>query len=180
MRFALILGIMLTGCIGCSPRNGLISTMCGAALVVDDHPYPASMQYASFRPEDQLLWTQEDLDNAETTAIVHLNDLPTLMSGDHLCNRLRTVTIIQEPNSVWIDPWRRDVAGMTECDLSRIYIGTGPYRDNAYAHELAHLAQNCNSPLPIDEHLDYDHSNWNRDGIYDAIFLSQGYVRSIH
>jgi hypothetical protein len=72
------------------------------------------------------------------------------------------------------------VAGLTDCFSSRIWIGTGVFDVNAFTHELAHLAQNCNSPQPNDPGLDSDHSNWNRDGIFDAIFTTQGYSGSIH
>ena len=65
-------------------------------------------------------------------------------------------------------------AGWAECDLRRIQFHAGEEswrkaQDTSFAHELIHIAQFCTTPLPVDKGRDQDHSNWDRDGFYDAI-----------
>lgn len=72
----------------------------------------------------------------------------------------------------------RRVAGWTECWNRRFFFHTGDgvfhpqtpeipraLWQTAFVHEMNHLAQNCESPPPTDEGMDYQHSNWIRDGL---------------
>lgn len=76
----------------------------------------------------------------------------------------------------------REVSGWAECWLSRVHVHVNDgFADKektqkvglahtAYAHEMIHIAQACMAPLPIDDKSDADHSNWYRDGLFQAIW----------
>lgn len=160
--------LLLSAC-ACVPRNGTLSP-CGSDLQHNTGDVTRA-PYASASETAQYVWTDEDLAYAETRTLKFFARLkiPGFMDEKQLCERLRSVSIIQQPYPVWVDDWDRQVSGLTYCFQSRVYIGTGVFGINAYTHEIAHIAQGCNSPLPVDEHSDADHSNWIRDGIYDTI-----------
>lgn len=66
----------------------------------------------------------------------------------------------------------RKVAGWAECDNRRFMFHVGGelrtgVTMTAFVHEALHLAQHCESPPPIDEGQDWQHSNWTRDGLSD-------------
>lgn len=73
-------------------------------------------------------------------------------------------------------------SGWTECWMLRISFHTrdGAYllEESAFIHELAHLAQDCNAPLPIDEGQDFHHANWERDWIYRNIRKAEQDVKN--
>lgn len=79
---------------------------------------------------------------------------------------LKRYNIFYHSVGSWKDPWGRAVGGYTICVTGEMHVGTGK---EVYAHEMAHALQSCQSPLPIDESTDIDHSNWYRDGIFEAI-----------
>ena len=60
----------------------------------------------------------------------------------------------------------RRVEGWTDCPTKTLYFHAGYPRfwRTAFTHELVHVAQNCETPLPVDEHRDVDHSDWTRHG----------------
>jgi len=65
----------------------------------------------------------------------------------------------------------RHVEGWTDCPTATVYFHAGYSRfwRTAFTHELVHIAQRCDSPLPIDEHRDVDHSDWTRHGYARAL-----------
>lgn len=75
---------------------------------------------------------------------------------------------MHHPERVFTDEYGRRVYGLTRCEFSVIEIGTDNLGRSALAHEMVHAMQNCIPLGPLD-HDDYYHSNWDRDGINDAI-----------
>lgn len=76
-------------------------------------------------------------------------------------------SIVHMDAGTWEDVGR-EVSGLTRCDLRVMIIGNQPVTKGALAHEYVHALQNCDPMPPIDDSDPY-HSNWVRDGIYDAI-----------
>lgn len=74
------------------------------------------------------------------------------------------------------------VSGHTMCSQKLIVVGTPNitfeghtvWRASSVVHEIFHALQDCASPQPIDSGTDYYHSNWVRDGIYNAIEYEKG------
>lgn len=60
------------------------------------------------------------------------------------------------------------VHGITHCNLNYIEIGSDYPPQSSLTHEIVHVLQEC-VPLPPTDEQDPDHSNWGRDGIYEAI-----------
>lgn len=60
------------------------------------------------------------------------------------------------------------VAGLTYCTVQTMYIHNRPFGRNAITHEYVHAIQNCAPLGPYDPKL-AGHSNWDRDGIWEAI-----------
>lgn len=68
------------------------------------------------------------------------------------------------------------VAGISDCNAGYMVLADlGMVYKSAFSHEAAHFVQRCNAPAPKDRGVDEDHSNWRRDGIYDATEKVQGY-----
>lgn len=63
----------------------------------------------------------------------------------------------------WTDSWNRQVGGYTYCAGKEMHIGTSR---TVFAHELAHVLQECSAELPIDQGQDVFHADWGRKGIY--------------
>jgi len=61
------------------------------------------------------------------------------------------------------------VAGLAVCHMAQVQLSALPPHESAYAHEMVHLMQKCDSPMPVDEGLTHDHSDWNRSGIYERL-----------
>ena len=77
-------------------------------------------------------------------------------------------------------PWqdgKYNVLGTTTCWSKIIKVakpGDGNWLHSALIHELFHAMQKCSATPPIDSGSDDWHSNWVRDGIYDAIDFERG------
>jgi hypothetical protein len=54
--------------------------------------------------------------------------------------RLRGLTIGVQAAPVW-QSYGQGVGGATFCDLRSMQVGPGPWRQNGYAHEIAHVLQ---------------------------------------
>lgn len=79
---------------------------------------------------------------------------------------LKDFAIETIPEASFIDPWRRNVGGYTECAYHRMVVGTGA---TSFAHEVAHALQNCAARQPPQPGETIDHANWTNDGVYEFI-----------
>jgi hypothetical protein len=65
------------------------------------------------------------------------------------------------------------VSGHTLCEQKLIVVGTPTVRagwsKSSLVHEIFHALQDCTTPEPMDKGLDWQHRNWVRDGLYNAI-----------
>lgn len=57
------------------------------------------------------------------------------------------------------------VAGLAVCSMAQVQLSALAPWESAYAHEMVHLMQKCDSPAPTDEGETHDHSDWVRSGI---------------
>lgn len=76
----------------------------------------------------------------------------------------------------WTDKWHRQVVGRTECPLAKVTIGDDDPKKSAYSHEMAHVIQRCLGQGPYEGVTMDGHENWERDGIYAAVWESEGLV----
>lgn len=105
------------------------------------------------------------------------------------CRSFQGVTIWEMPG--WSTTTiSGEYSGWTECWFARAFFHVNegfvdkektnpnlPLGHTAYAHELIHLAQQCNAPLPIDPAptpelppMDVAHANWYRAGLAQAVW----------
>ena len=104
------------------------------------------------------------LEDRAIRAFMRVQDDPRLR---HACQSFEDWTVDVQQGESFSDGVRPfPLAGMTDCQARRIYVGNDPPADGALAHELAHVAQNC-EPRPPLEYEDPDHSNWK--SIYAAL-----------
>ena len=151
---------------------------CGAVLEYNLDEVPVSNQTKEYTVEGYYRWDKEHLAIAERYVLdaffcIHP---PNFMTPAQLCKRLHDIRITQEQVPVWKDVYSRSLAGLTDCYQSEIFIGTGPFESNAFAHELAHVAQNCNAPKELDPGRDPAHSNWDSSGIQEGIDMAQAHT----
>jgi len=80
-----------------------------------------------------------------------------------LCARLggMALRVWRTSDGWWTDAWGRRVAGLTWCDFATIEVGDSRWTDNAYWHELAHVAQ-C-------PEQDGTHETWAPLGIWEVL-----------
>jgi hypothetical protein len=90
------------------------------------------------------------------------------------CETWRNTTAEAMPGRESVHLGRR-VEGWSDCVWGALYFHADYPRfwRTAFAHELVHIAQRCETPQPVDEHRDADHSNWSRDGIAKALLDTQ-------
>jgi hypothetical protein len=79
--------------------------------------------------------------------------------------------IIEAPN--WIDDIGRDVVGLTDCAGLKITIGNDEPLRSSYTHETAHAVQRCLGLGPYNGVEMDGHENWERDGVYKAVWESE-------
>lgn len=80
-------------------------------------------------------------------------------------------------NSLYLHATAWDVYGDEQFRAGSAYCNTffGQYIEAALnypaviAHELHHIAQGCDAPLPVDTDADADHADWHRSGAFEAI-----------
>lgn len=129
----------------CSPRPNCV-TRCGVVIVGE------SVECDDYqRIEVELLWRiQGALPNA--------------------CEAWSGLTAEALPGVESLHLGRR-VEGWSDCGWGQMHFHAGFPRAwrTAYAHELVHVAQRCEAPMPIDEHRDVDHSDWTRSGLGPAV-----------
>jgi hypothetical protein len=114
----------------------------------------------------------EYFESAQNKLIASFN-APINLKGLDI-KRLKDVEIWVRPADWWVDEFQREVAGVSYCYAGFFQINSAPFAiQSSFAHEMVHILQGCNSPLPIDKHSDKDHSNWYRDGFYEAIEKSK-------
>lgn len=100
----------------------------------------------------------QGLPEAESEALAAFADI-----YPKLCERVGGLTLYVWATSdgTWVDSYGRKVAGLTWCDLSAIELGNDDWTQNAYWHEMAHVAQ-CPTQ-------DNSHSTWADLGIWAKI-----------
>lgn len=99
------------------------------------------------------------------------------LSKDEMCHRISGYNLWTRNVGYWFDSQLRIwVGGLTTCWLGRVEVGSRdsngfhyPISPGAYAHEMSHVVQSCDSTPPVDMYADGQHANWFRDGIYKAI-----------
>lgn len=149
--------------VGCGP-----APYCITSLGVE-----VTGMYMTAKPIEAPGYTCQDFDTVEAEITALLPDNPA-MNIDW--SRVKGYRLSVHPERKWIEVFGRSVAGFTNCPLMYLEIGTSdPHvARSAYTHELLHAAQGCYTPLPTDDGLDRDHSNWNRDGLYNATNVVAG------
>ena len=102
------------------------------------------------------------LNTFEAEAIAEFNKL-----YPELCPRLSHVAlrVWQVDGGKWTAPTGQTVAGLTYCDLGNVEVAGTNWANNAYFHELAHVAQ-----CPMQ---DYQHQTWTDAGIWSSIDVLQ-------
>jgi hypothetical protein len=110
-------------------------------------------------------WTCKDVQDLESASMWAFKDVedPRLQT----CNA-RGFSLSTVDAKSWTVNDGRLVAGITYCNQKSMVVGNLNPRESTFTHELAHVLQNCRPNWPHDE-IDWDHSNWERDGIYRAI-----------
>ncbi len=109
-------------------------------------------------------WTCQDVQAVETAIVRELQQAQDKRYVN--CSLRGYKLVVIDVESWW--SFGRMVAGLTYCQNGNVIIGNSPPRKSALAHEMVHALQNCYPLGPYDE-KDFYHSNWRRDGIYDAI-----------
>ena len=130
--------------------------------------------YPSNEWVDPEKWSCEIFEYSQNRLVYALlNDGGTYRNLD--TDRLKGVEVWLHEGEWWTDEYKRDISGVTYCETKFVLIGNANNpRISAFPHELVHVMQGCNSPLPIDEGSDIDHSDWKRDGLYSAIDFANG------
>lgn len=146
MRYSLHV-IALTLCLSaCGPEV--------PALCETDH----GLRFYGFDDGSELppMWTCEEIRAVENYVVERLPQLSALEIGKfkmYMTNADK-------------DPWGRSVAGYAHCQSATIMVWFSKRPAvSSFPHELVHAMQGCQTPLPIDEGFDEDHSNWKRSGI---------------
>ena len=128
--------------------------------------------YGPFPDAGPSQFSAEDFARAEFVVMdsFYRDDLFKL-SYEQICRSVSGWRLYSSNYSAWIDPEGRGVMGLTACWYAAMQIGADRFGWNSYPHELAHVLQNCDPPpgTPDDYGTDARHSNWVRDGIYQAI-----------
>lgn len=146
-------------CSPCKPtQNGIV--FIGLYPSYPEGKYPAGGKYPA-------AWTCEIIQSIETTMVAELPQYnPKRLEGWELGLAERNIPT---------DPWGRKVAGYTLCPTKTMVVWDTDYpKLSSFAHELGHALQYCESKKPVDEGLDEDHSDWHREGIFQAIDKVQG------
>lgn len=170
MKFALLL-CTLTACVGVPPgKPG--GNNCGIRMGGDATGHGQGTMF-----ESQL----SELVDAALDAATLTTDFRFLDQIEN-CQAMVGYTLFTMPTPDWQSPWYPNfrVAGLTSCVSRIIVVGTpasGDWRDGATVHELFHVMQHCDAPHPNDIGNDSDHSNWYRDGVFDAIERARTYKR---
>lgn len=78
--------------------------------------------------------------------------------------------------SVWVRPEVWDLyddgnyrSGSAYCNWVAPRIEIAVTHPTTVAHELHHVAQKCEAPLPVDKDADASHADWHRSGAYKAL-----------
>jgi hypothetical protein len=117
-------------------------------------------------------WTCKAFQDTETRALAmfkaHSKDARLWQCG----NKLNGYYVVEKDVQDWFDHGNGvPVVGLTNCDERTITVAWMAPEYGALTHEMAHALQGC-QPLPPFDDTDFDHwahSNWLRDGIYEAI-----------
>lgn len=142
----------------CGDTEGWCETRCG-------------LSYEAL-PPDGSMWNCEALLVAES---VTLSAFDRLIRGEARqvfwrgCQKIQGAHVRVMETATWDDGWNGTVAGLTSCPSRRILVGVVPWRDGAFAHELAHLISGCRAlgePTPPE---DVSHGGWTSAGVWAAI-----------
>lgn len=168
------LALVLSGLSGCAPlpeRPSLFETPCGMRLV---GPIPEPDAQVWTFMNGKMGFNEADISNLETRVLV---TFAQMVRGDarfsnvtDTCNLLKGWTLQVNAKPSWLVGNQR-FAGLTWCDARTLEIGNVPPDRGAYAHELAHVIQDCNSGFLTD----IAHGGWEERGINAACL----HVRSL-
>jgi hypothetical protein len=151
----------------CSPPGeARFTTTCGVTYR-GDATFDASLEDPTFDLEE--LQTSEDL------AIAY---------GLVRCEQLKGYSVYTRPTK-WQRPFletgKNYISGLAYCNaMFGLRIEVSLTTPHVLLHEFHHAAQGCNPPMPIDDGLEYTHSNWNRSGANARIDKGYNYMFQIH
>jgi hypothetical protein len=75
------------------------------------------------------------------------------------CRALRHWSLHSRSEAGWVDPFGREVSGLTWCTQLTLEVGSGEqWRTNAYAHELIHVVE-CWDP-EVWSKMGDGHAHW--------------------
>lgn len=95
------------------------------------------------------------------------NDIETkLVKVLGSAERLNWMAVSTRPEVSFVDPLNRNVGGYTDCFAHEMVVGVG---STVFAHETVHALQNCNARQPAEDGWDFDHANWQKDGLFQLI-----------
>jgi len=158
--------MLLSSCVD----TAICRTTCGMEL---DYRLPANAVPAWTCPEfqraenDMLEIFSKTLDFGADQPLVGEDMVPS--SKEKMCKGLSASRVYVQPTPNWIDPWGRNVAGITYCPMGNILIGAGTPHQSSLTHEMAHWIGRCYSSPDGDYH-----HKWQEYGIYKAIDLMWG------
>lgn len=162
--YLLIIGY-LSGCYGCN--NEIVCTVRTLKIIqYEDSVYP------NYTCQELEELTKDTIDIMKA----NVTDRRFYFFEDAIAN----TTVVVKRESWWersdinpdggTEPVTYKIAGEALCEIKLIYVNSAssPYI-SSYAHELAHIAQNC-KPNTYGGIVDGDeqHANWIRDGIIKA------------
>lgn len=116
-------------------------------------------------------WSCPALAEAEAASIEAFDAHVTDVRFRNACALLKGWRLVIMPGADWVDPYKRNVSGETNCDSWLVQVGERPPLQSSLPHELAHVIQRC-MPTPFEGSLPESqaaHANWDRDGINAAI-----------
>lgn len=162
MLICFVMALYLLFAFGCAPAPVVAcATACGMSLGTP--VYPVDALYLG-----QGEWTCEEFQSAETTAVEALRTYGRDPRLQHTCEAVSGYRVYVQPEINFTSPDGANVAGLNFCSTRTIYVGNVSPMQSALAHEIAHAAQRCAPLLPVDP-KDPDHSNWERDGVYNSL-----------
>lgn len=169
MVLVILFLLMLSGCGRMYPDTSgpIVCTTTYGLQIIGPVP-PMDSKYVGTRG-----WECDDVDRVETEIVLAFRDMVT--EDNRFFGETWTgwegYRVRVRPTIEWMDPQLHQdetLYGETWCDSHYIEVNDAPPQAGTLAHELAHAIQNCDPKGPKDKKDPY-HSNWNSEGIYNAI-----------
>ena len=159
MRYPLALMLLMS----CNARPELLCppTTCGLGVVGNsDGEFPTDR------------WSCDAVQRSEDAFVKHAAPL-----FPNACRDLKGVRLyfMNTPNWQYFD---KTIAGQTSCALGMVTLSSHHPYESAFCHEMFHVAQHCTPPAPTDEGLDWQHSDWRRSGVIEAIARCQSEIKN--